>query len=277
MKNITNLLAVAVLTLVSFSSAFGQQQQYANAYAYWEFAKEIDSVENVEQSIWIAKPAPASQWVLMWSWVADPAHGGYFGFNTDSSGKGQALFSLWNADKAIGEHCKEFGGEGVGWSCRMPFDIKPNVIYKLRLARTRTDAEGVWWGGWITEASTKERSIGEIRVKKEMNTIRPGSIMNFSEYFGDVREKCRTVPFSIFAVAPPTMKKERDGKNYSHAAGSSGSSDPKSNPCQTGDEPEGNLFKVVPFDFAGTNGALIFLGGARTEHRMPEKLAFPGQ
>ena len=63
--------------------------------------------------------------------TADPSHGGYFGFNTDAAGRAQALFSFWNADAAIGDSCKEFGGEGVGWSCPSSMTVCPASLSLL--------------------------------------------------------------------------------------------------------------------------------------------------
>ncbi|MBS1793903.1 MAG: DUF3472 domain-containing protein [Acidobacteria bacterium] len=278
MKNLYKWLLPAVLIVAAggFSAVSAQQQQYANAYAYWNFGGEVDDVVNVDQKIWIAQPAPGSQWVLMWSWAADPAHGGYFGFNTTADGKAQALFSLWNADKANGPSCREFGGEGTGWSCRLPFELSSEVVYKLRLARTKTDQGGVWWGGWIYEEGGEQYYLGEIRVKKQMDRIRGSSIMNFSEYYGDVVKKCSEVPFSILALAPPQANRQGDTEKYARTARRNGGSDPKSNPCQNGGEAQGSLFKVEPFDFAGANGSIIYFGGTRNEHAMPEGLALPG-
>jgi hypothetical protein len=275
------IIGIFAIILCSYIPCLAQQQQYANAYAYWDFGDEVNDIANVDQKIWIAKPAPASQWVMMWNWVADPAHGGYFGFNTTSEGTAQALFSLWNADQAKGPNCKEFGGEGVGWSCRMPFELKSDAIYKLRLARTRTEAGGVWWGGWIYEesgsAAAKEYYIGEIRVKKEMNLIRGNSIMNFSEYYGNVVEKCGTVPFSILVLAPPNGNREPNSDNYARASKRNGGSDQGANPCQTGGEPQGSLFKVEDYQFLSTDGAVIFFGGTRDDQVMPDGLVPPGE
>ena len=49
---------------------------------------DANDVQNVEQKIWIALSAPASQWVMTWAWEADSANGGYLGFNTDENGNG---------------------------------------------------------------------------------------------------------------------------------------------------------------------------------------------
>jgi len=278
----SKLLIVSMLTLFTaiFNPANAQQQQYANAYTYWDFGEDANDVQNVEQKIWIAMPAFSTQWVMTWAWVADPAHGGYLGFNTDENGKGQALFSLWNASQASGGVCKEFGGEGVGWSCRTPFDIRPDVFYQLRLSRTRSEADGVWWGGWIVENpgsdASKETSLGEIKVKSEMNFIRGNSINDFSEYYGQTREKCGTVPLSIFGVAPPAANKDASG-NYSRNSKLNGSSDPQQNPCKTGHEAQGTLFKVENYDLGSASGALIFLGGTGNDHTLPGSIQLPGK
>lgn len=261
-----------------FNKSFAQQQQYANAYAFWDFGQDADDIQNVDQKIWIAKPALSSQWVMTWAWVADPAHGGYLGFNTDDNGKAQALFSLWNATAATGDNCKEFGGEGSGWSCRMPVELRSDVFYTLRLSRTRTDNDGVWWSASIVEntgaGAPKEYFLGEIKVKSEMNFIRGNSINNFSEYYGQTQEKCGTVPFSIFGVTPPAANKDNNGV-YSRNSKFNGSSNPQDNPCKTGDEPQGALFKVDNYQFGPGSGALLFLGGMESDHSLPEDVLVP--
>ncbi|MDQ6844184.1 MAG: hypothetical protein M3Z92_07520 [Bacteroidota bacterium] len=274
------LFSICIFTFLTctFLPAHAQQQQYANAYTYWDFGQGSDDVQNVEQKIWIAMPAISTQWVMTWAWAADPAHGGYLGFNTDDSGKGQALFSLWNATEATGGACKEFGGEGVGWSCRTPFEVRSDVSYLLRLARTRTDADGVWWGAWIVENpgsdEAKETSLGQIKVKSAMSLIRGNSINNFSEYYGQTLEKCGTVPVSILGVAPPAINKDENG-NYSRTAKLNGSSNPQQNPCKTGNEAQGSLFKVENYNLGANGGALIFLGGTGNDHTLPDNIQKP--
>ena len=266
-------LSVALVIFIStFNIANAQQQQYANAYVFWNFGQDADDVQNVEQIIWIARPAVGSQWVMTWTWVADPAHGGYLGFNLDANGEGQALFSLWNAIAAKGGTCRQFGGEGTGWSCRTPFNVRRDVFYKLLLYRTSFDNDGVWWGAWIYEnpgaATEKKTFLGEIKVNKEMSVIRGNSINNFSEYFGPARQQCGTLPLSIFGVTPPAANKGANG-GYVHYSTFNGSSDPQQNPCKTGNEAQGSLFTVQRHNFGNTNGALIFLGGTRDQHTLP--------
>jgi hypothetical protein len=272
------LVSILAVSAVVFSPCQAQQQQYANAYTFWDFGNDVNDIDNVEQKIWIAMPAPSTQWVMTWAWVADPAHGGYLGFNTNKDGKAQALFSLWNATQATGDSCLQFGGEGTGWSCRKLFDIRSDVFYLLRLVRTKTESDGVWWGAWIYEDpdsdTPNEIFLGEIKVKSEMNLIRGNSINNFSEYYGQTQERCSTVPLSILGVTPPAANKDENG-NYARTSKFNGSSDPKKNPCQTGDESQGALFKVENYDFGFASGALIFLGGTSSEQVLPEDIQSP--
>jgi len=264
------------LAIFVFSNlALPQQQQNSNAYAYWDFGGK--AIENVDQKVWIAKPANGTQWVMQWFWTADRSHGGYLGFNTSDGGKSQALFSLWNADKAEGENCHEFGGEGVGWSCRKPMELKSDVVYRLRLVRTRKDNDGVWWGAWISQESAAgaktEFQLGEIRVEKEMDTIVGNSIGNFSEYFGHTVEHCSSVPLSIFVVAPPAANRDPKTDMYALTAKGNGGTDPEMNPCQTGNEPQGNMLKVESFN--GTAASVIFAGGTPKDHVMLKGIAIP--
>jgi len=274
------LLIISLIIILNsiVYSVHAQQQQYANAYTFWDFGQDADDVQNVEQNIWIAKPAISTQLVMTWAWVADPAHGGYLGFNTDAGGKGEALFSLWNATAAAGGNCQQFGGEGTGWSCRMPFEIKTDVFYQLRLSLTKSEADGVWWSAWIVEnpgsEAPQEHVLGEIKVATGMNTIRANSINDFSEYYGQTQEKCSAVPLSILGVTPPAANKDESG-NYAHTSKLNGSSNPQQNPCKTGDESQGALFKIENYTFGNAEGALIFLGGTGSDHILPGDIQAP--
>ncbi len=271
-----SLLIAAICGALFFLAppgAAAQQQQKSNAYVFWDFGDQADNVENIDQKIRIAKTAPGTQWVMTWTWAGD-SHGGYLGFNIDEQGKGQALFSLWNADQAKGPNCQTFGGEGEGWSCRMPFEVNPETVYGLRLARTRVEASGVWWSAWIIENagsdSPTEHFLGEIHVSPQSKFIRGNSINDFSEYFGRVVPECRQVPVSLVFIAPPAANREKDSDNYVLNSRRNGNSNPNDNPCRNGDESEGNFFKIEDYDFGFGAGALMFIGGTADDYTMPE-------
>lgn len=249
------------------------QQQYANAYVFWDFGDSADDVWNIDQQIWIAQKAPGTQWALVWKWLKDPAHGGYLVLQTDDKGQSKALFSLWNADAACGGQCGEFGGEGTGYSCRLPFAIQTDRFYRLRVWRTNADSEGQWWGAWIIEeapaGTLKEHFLGQIRVASTFNLIRGNSIENFSEYYGSALLKCSDVPMSVVGFTPPAANYQGTGTGiYGHYSKFNGGSNPNSNPCKDGNESSGVLFKVDEYDYSFAKGALVFLGGKREDHKL---------
>ena len=55
----SRIFILTILTTLScnFKTGFAQQQQNANAYTFWDFGKDANDIENVEQKIWIALPA----------------------------------------------------------------------------------------------------------------------------------------------------------------------------------------------------------------------------
>jgi len=250
-----------------------RQQQYANAYVHWDFGYSTDDVWNIDQQIWIAKKASGTQWALVWKWLKDPSHGGYLALQTDDTGQGKVLFSLWNADAAIGDQCVKFSGEGAGYSCRLPFTIQTDRFYRLRINRANTDSEGQWWGAWIIEetpsGTLKEHFLGQIRVAKSFNLIRGNSIENFSEYYGRALPKCCDVPMSVVGFISPAANYYESGTGiYGYYSKFNGGSDPNLNPCKDGNESAGVLFKIDEYDFSFAKGALVFIGGKKEDHKL---------
>ncbi|RJQ76684.1 DUF3472 domain-containing protein [Pseudonocardiaceae bacterium YIM PH 21723] len=85
--------------------------------------------------------------------------GGYLGIQDTPSGK-IAIFSIWNspgdAQPGPGAKCNTFGGEGVGWQCKVPFNWSLNTPYRLRLWQTSSKADGSTQ--WV--ASVNDTVIG---------------------------------------------------------------------------------------------------------------------
>jgi hypothetical protein len=260
-----SLFSVATLSTVA---AAGGQQQYANAYTDWNFGQAKD-IWNIDQQIWIPVTANASQWVLVWKWTLDEAHGGYLGFNTDEKKKAQAIFSLWNGDSAKGPNCMEFDGEGAGYSCRKTFALDSAKYYRLRLWRLNADDKGQWWGAWIIEEDKNgklvEHALGSIRVEKKFDTVHPrsGMVQNFSEYFGDSVAECGAVPSTIAVFTPPAANYKGAGTGAYSFYSKYAARNHSKNPCVDGKEPEGAMFTVKEHELKnlGTKGAIISLGG----------------
>jgi hypothetical protein len=226
--------------------------QHQNAYLYvdWDFGS-ASGFWNINQTMRISKKASSTYWAQFWSWT-DADYGGYIGLQTngvrfDGSTGETAIFSLWNANAARGDGCGQFEGEGIGYSCRLPFRIRTNATYRLRVLRLHADAEGQWWGGWVRSFRTGTNyHIGDIRVPASHQSM--GVPSNFSEYFGDA-VACTKVPVSKVHWSQPAANRTGNGPyQYSSSyAGFAGGN------CTSG--------SVTPEDNQRTHGVAVNLGG----------------
>lgn len=122
-------------------------------------------------------------------------HGGYFGLQTGgvigNTNVGKMLiFSIWNADGADagpGATAQTFGGEGIGYSVRMPFAWTEGTAYRFVL-----DKDGpLWWKLTVTDDLNTPTYLGRIRITQDV-ALRSG-FASFSEYFRDVAS-CSAMP-----------------------------------------------------------------------------------
>ena len=129
----------------------------------------------------------------------DGGDGGYMGLQTngiigsDTVGK-MVIFSIWDAldaTPAAGATCQPFGGEGIGQSCRLPFEWQPGVAYRLRLEAGAMDDV---WRVSLSGGGTDARALGTIRVPAGWGLIEPTSAV-FTEYYGPVGS-CESIPLA---------------------------------------------------------------------------------
>ena len=114
--------------------------------------------------------------------------GGYTGLQTNGTIRrksvgNMAIFSIWQAEKAKaaqGATAQKFGGEGTGYSVRIPYPYVQGVKYRFRIA-----SEGdSWWGVTIEDTSTGvETYMGSIKVPATWGSLQ-GYSANFTEVFG---------------------------------------------------------------------------------------------
>ena len=184
---------------------------HANLYAFWDHA--APDMWNIDQELKVVQKAASTFWALNWTWQ-DADFGGYLGLQTDGDRFGGArgelaIFSLWNAVAADGGNCQPFGGEGEGFSCRLPFSFLADHWYRLRLWRLEITEQGQWWGAWVIDDATgEEYLIGNIAVSAER--LHVGAILNFSEYFGS-QVACDAVPTSTAAWTAPQANFRAEG------------------------------------------------------------------
>lgn len=121
-------------------------------------------------------------------------HGGYFGLQTGGIIGSQVvgrmvIFSIWNASAAEagpGATAQTFGGEGVGYSVRMPFAWQQGVPYTFQLAK---DGD-FWWRLTLSQPDAEPLYLGRIRITQNV-ALTPG-FANFTEYFREI--DCAAMP-----------------------------------------------------------------------------------
>ncbi len=166
---------------------------------YLHYDISYGSYYNIDQEITPSKLANGTFWALTFGFN-EQEDGGYIGIQTDYSSinKGMFIFSIWNAiDADKGDNYSytvDFGGEGVGKSCRISIPLVDSHSYRLRIWKLETDTNGTFWGAWINDNTEgKEYFLGRIKTKNP--TTLSNSISNFVEYYGD-KKTCDNVPCS---------------------------------------------------------------------------------
>ncbi|MBY0534901.1 MAG: DUF3472 domain-containing protein [Chitinophagaceae bacterium] len=140
--------------------------------------------------------------------------GGYFGIQSDGDINGTrqkiAIFSIWKSVGATrsdqaNSSAESFGHEGSGYSCKIPFEWKEGIVYKLELVRKFSADEGKnSWQAHIIDTSSKiSFLIGTINVPLEWGNLQPKSNF-FIEYFRAVAS-CQNVPYEKSVYSNPVM------------------------------------------------------------------------
>lgn len=144
-------------------------------------------------------------------------NGGYMGLQTGANMGGTemkiAIFSIWDALDAKkgsveGAEAGTFGGEGVGYQCKIPFDWKEDTQYRLRLfevADARYPDQPEWWGAWVMDMETMdETQIGQIKVPADWGWMK-GSSDFFVEYYLST-PSCEEIPHQKATLHSPTRE-----------------------------------------------------------------------
>ena len=133
--------------------------------------------------------------------------GGYTGMQTGGIANGSVvgkmlIFSMWNALSAVpgpDATCEPFGGEGIGQSCRLPFEWREKVVYRFAV-RFVTDHQ--WSVSAADPTLPGERLLGTIVVPDAWGKLRPPTA-GFTEYFGGVAS-CTAIPEATAMMFSPT-------------------------------------------------------------------------
>lgn len=169
---------------VSFAAAVRGHSTRANSVhlAYWSEQWQSFSVTLQPQS-----------WPATTYYSAINFPGGYTGIQNH-----QLLFSVWDSDDAVparvikaaaGVSCSEFGGEGTGAKCEMPFAPKTNGRYQFTVSLSYPDASHTDYQLHVTDldAGTAPLYFATLRYGKK---TAPTGAYSFVEDWADEQSSC---------------------------------------------------------------------------------------
>ena len=147
-------------------------------------------------------PGPGTTYFWAHQFRTEAGEGGYIGLQTrgnraDGSLGKMAIFSFWDTLGAEGPGVVRFGGEGVGWSCRIPFLWEPDRSYRLRVGVVDEDRSVRTWGAWVDG-----EEFGRIRAPAGWGRLGRWSVM-WTEYYGGPLARCADLPYSKVRFSTP--------------------------------------------------------------------------
>jgi hypothetical protein len=185
---IISLILIFSLLIPAVSPANAAQQQWGASYLDWSGALlSVDST--ISQVIQPLEVSPKMYWEAGWHWdnVPDGGYGGIQskGILADGTISDLAIFSIWNALGAIpgaGAGCNPFGGEGIGYSCRIPITLIAGNKYEISFG-VDTARGPQWWIATISDLTKGTKSvIGSIETISRI--AKASNWNNFIEYWG---------------------------------------------------------------------------------------------
>jgi hypothetical protein len=189
MKRITiSLVLIFSLLIPTVSTANAAQQQWGASYLDWSGAL-LSADSTISQIIQPLEVSPKMYWEAGWHWdnVPDGGYGGIQskGILADGTISDLAIFSIWNGLGAIpgaGAGCTAFGGEGIGYSCRIPITLIAGNKYEISFG-VDTARGPQWWIATISDLTKGTKSvIGSIETISRI--AKASNWNNFIEYWG---------------------------------------------------------------------------------------------
>ena len=242
-----------ILTVVGTTPASAAQQQWGASYLDWSGAL-LSASSTISQVIQPLEISPNMYWEAGWHWdnVPDGGYGGIQsrGILADGTISDLAIFSIWNGLGAIpgtGAGCTPFGGEGIGYSCRIPITLVAGNKYEISFGVDAARGPQ-WWKATISDLTKGTKNvIGSIETNSLL--AKASNWNNFIEYWGQA-VPCDAVGAASAKFYVPTS--DNPGVEFSSPRFSR-----PAQPCvmSAGDTP--------PQGFIGD--AVIRFGGARQE------------
>lgn len=175
------LWTLLVLLVLSVSARAGDTP---GTYTNYKFDPAVSALNSVDFGITV-KSDPGYRANVFWSnqfSLVGTNSGGYTGMQSNGGSDRMFLFSIWDATEAKagtpGSACVNFGGEGVGKSCRMAREWQQGHTYQFHVAY-----EGDQWLGVTVTDTTTHASFKLGSIRTASNSISPGGMVNWTEYF----------------------------------------------------------------------------------------------
>jgi hypothetical protein len=157
-------------------------------------------------------PGPGSLYFWAHQFRTVGGEGGYIGLQTkgnraDGSLGKMAIFSFWDTLGAEGPGVVRFGGEGVGWSCRIPYFWEAGRAYRLRVELVDVDGREAWWAASVADVDRGEDSqeFGRICAPAGWGGLGTWSVM-WTEYYGPPLARCSDLAYSRVVFSTPSAE-----------------------------------------------------------------------
>ena len=181
-------LAVILMIFGTNVPSNAAQHGWGASYLNWSGAL-LSASSTISQVIQPLEISPNMYWEAGWNWD-NASDGGYGGIQSrgnlaDGTISDLAIFSIWNALGAIpgvGAGCTPFGGEGIGYSCRIPITLVAGNKYEISFGVDAARGHQ-WWKATISDLTKGTTNvIGSI----ETNSLvaKASGWNNFIEYWG---------------------------------------------------------------------------------------------
>ena len=181
MSKTLSLCSLLLLLMLSVTAHAGDTP---GTYTNYQFDPAVTALNSVDFGITV-KADPGYRANVFWSnqfSLVGTRSGGYTGMQSNGGSDRMFLFSIWDATEARsgskGSACVNFGGEGVGKSCRMAHEWQQGHTYRFHVAYEGDQ----WLGVTVTDLTTHGSfKLGSIRTAS--NSISPAGMVNWTEYF----------------------------------------------------------------------------------------------
>ena len=154
------------------------------------------------------EPTDGSSW--FWAqqfFFENTTQGGYTGVQANGIAGGQVvgkmfIGSIWDATEAEPGprgSCEPFGGEGVGYSCRMAYPWRENVTYRMIVRESQPH----WWAISVFDPTLgEELLLGTMHAPDAWGRVTP-TTAGFAEYYGTV-DSCEALPHAVALLHVPS-------------------------------------------------------------------------